>query len=71
MDFGSNDWVALIVGIMAVLSGVYAGLHFVVKAIMAEVGPEANGHSLKQQVNRLERAIERLEARVDAVLLSK
>ena len=71
MNLHANDWIALIVGVMSVISGVFAGLHWVVKTIMNEIGQDANGNSIKNQVNRLERAVERIEQRVDAVLLSK
>lgn len=64
-------WVPIIVGIMAILSGMYAFMRFTIKAIMREIGPEANGSSLKGQVTRLERQMERLELRLDAVLLKE
>jgi hypothetical protein len=38
---------------------------------MNEIGPQANGTSLKGQVNRLERQMERMESRLDAVLLQQ
>lgn len=62
-------WVAVGVGVMAILSGMFAFMRFMIKAIMCEIGPKANGTSLKGQVNRLERQMERLESRLDAVLL--
>ena len=46
-------WVAVAVGVMAILSGLYAAVRFIVRSIMAEIGPEANGASIKEQVNRL------------------
>lgn len=64
-------WVAVIVGIMAILSGLYGFARFIIKAIMAEIGPNANGASLKEQVNRLERNLQRLESRIDAILLER
>ena len=62
-------WVAVGVGVMAILSGMFAFMRFMIKAIMCEIGPHANGTSLKGQVNRLERQMERLESRLDAVFL--
>ena len=62
-------WVAIAVGVVAILSGVFGFMRFMIRAIMAEIGPQANGTSLKGQVNRLERQMERMEARLDAVLL--
>jgi hypothetical protein len=46
-------WVAVAVGVMAILSGVYAAVRFIVRSIMAEIGPKANGSSLKEQVHSL------------------
>lgn len=64
-------WVAVAVGVMAILTGVFGFMRFMVKAIMNEIGPQANGTSLKGQVNRLERQMERMESRLDAVLLQQ
>ena len=64
-------WVAVAVGVMAILTGVFGFMRFMIKAIMCEIGPEANGTSLKGQVNRLERQMERMESRLDAVLLQQ
>ena len=64
-------WVAVTVGVMAILTGVFGFMRFMIKAIMCEIGPEANGTSLKGQVNRLERQMERMESRLDAVLLQQ
>ena len=67
----AQAWVAVAVGVMAILSGLYAVARFIIKAIMAEIGPNANGASLKEQVNRLERNLTRLELRLDAILLDR
>ena len=64
-------WVAIAAGVVAILSGVFGFMRFMVRAIMAEIGPQANGTSLKGQVNRLERQMERMELRLDAVLLKE
>jgi uncharacterized protein YneF (UPF0154 family) len=56
----AQAWVAVIVGIMAILSGLYAGVRFIVRSIMHEIGPKANGTSLKEQVNRLETRIDHI-----------
>ena len=64
-------WVAVAVGVMAILTGVFGFMRFMIKAIMCEIGPQANGTSLKGQVNRLERQMERMESRLDAVLLQQ
>jgi len=67
----AQTWVAMCVGIMAILSGLYGMTRFVVKSIMAEIGPKANGDSIKEQINRIERNVVRLEQRIDQFFLSK
>ena len=67
----AQTWVAMCVGIMAILSGLYGMTKFIVKAIMAEIGPKANGASIKEQINRIERNVVRLEQRIDQFFLSK
>ena len=56
----AQTWVAMCVGIMAILSGLYGMTRFIVKAIMAEIGPKANGSSIKEQVNRIEARLDYL-----------
>ena len=58
MEF--QAWVAVIVGVMAILSGLYAAVRFIVKAMLQEIGPQANGASLKSQVNRLEARLDHI-----------
>jgi hypothetical protein len=58
MEF--QAWVAVIVGVMAILSGLYAAVRFIVKAMLHEIGPKANGQSLKSQVNRLEARLDHI-----------
>ena len=53
-------WVAMAVGVMAILSGLYAAVRFIVRSIMAEIGPQANGASIKEQVNRLEARLDHI-----------
>ena len=67
----AQAWVAMCVGIMAILSGLYGMTRFIVKSIMAEIGPKANGASIKEQINRIERNVSRLEQRIDQILLNK
>ena len=56
----AQAWVAVIVGVLAILSALYAGVKFVVRAIMDEIGPEANGASIREQVNRLEARLDHI-----------
>ena len=56
----AQAWVALAVGVTAILSGLYAVTKVVIRSIMAEIGPEANGKSLKEQVNRLEARLDHI-----------
>ncbi len=51
---------AVAVGVMAILSGLYAAVRFIVRSIMAEIGPQANGASIKEQVNRLEARLDHI-----------
>ena len=67
----AQAWVAMCVGIMAILSGLYGMTRFLVKSVMAEIGPKANGDSIKEQINRIERNVVRLEQRIDQFFLSK
>ena len=55
-----QTWVAVLVGVMAILSGLYAAVRFIVRSIMAEIGPQANGASIKEQVNRLEARLDHI-----------
>ena len=57
---GVQAWVAVIVGVMAILSGLYAAVGFIVRAMLNEIGPQANGESLKSQVNRLEARLDHI-----------
>ena len=56
----AQAWIALAVGFTAILSGLYAVTKVVIRSIMAEIGPEANGKSLKEQVNRLEARLDHI-----------
>lgn len=56
----AQAWVALAVGFTAILSGLYAAVKVIVRSIMAEIGPEANGSSIKEQVNRLEARLDHI-----------
>jgi len=58
MEF--QAWVAVIVGVMAILPGLYAAVRFIVKDMLNEIGPQANGASLKSQVNRLEARLDHI-----------
>ena len=64
-------WIAIVLGIMSILGGLFAVVKFIVKAIMAEIGPQANGSSIRMQVNRIEDKMSRLEQRLDAILLER
>lgn len=56
----AQAWIALSVGVIAILSGLYAFAKVIIRSIMAEIGPEANGKSLKEQVNRLEARLDHI-----------
>jgi len=56
----AQAWIALSVGVIAILSGLYGFARVIIRSIMAEIGPEANGKSLKEQVNRLEARLDHI-----------
>lgn len=57
---GVQAWIAFALGIFAILSGLYAAVRVIVRSIMAEIGPQANGSSIKEQVNRLEQRLDHI-----------
>ena len=56
----AQAWVGLAVGVLAILSALFASVRFIVRSMMAEIGPNANGSSLKEQVNRLEARLDHI-----------
>jgi hypothetical protein len=68
----ANDWVAIAVGVCAVLTSLLVGLRWVIKSYLAELKPNG-GSSIKDTISRLELQSSRLEQRVDDlfILVSK
>jgi hypothetical protein len=60
-----NDWVAIAVGVSAVLTSLLVGLRWVIKSYLAELKPNG-GSSMKDSINRLEKRVDDL-----FVLISK
>jgi YesN/AraC family two-component response regulator len=58
-----QDWASLIVAILTILSSIAFGIKWLVKHYLSELKPNS-GSSLKDQVSRLENAIE--EQRVES-----
>ena len=58
----ASEWIALILGLIAILGAIYSGIKYLVKSIMKELLPNG-GNSLRDQVNRI-------ESRVDALVTS-
>ena len=57
----AQAWVALILGVMAILSALYAALRFLVKSILAELLPDNNGgHNLRGRVDRIEVKVDKI-----------
>ena len=57
----AQAWIALILGVMAILSALYAALRYLVKAILAELIPDNNGgHNLRGRVDRIEVKVDRI-----------
>ena len=61
----ANDWVAIAVGVCAVLTSLLLGLRFLIKGWLNELRPNG-GSSIKDQINRLEKRVDDL-----FVLISK
>jgi len=55
----ANDWVAIAVGVCAVLTSILVGLRWVIKSYLAELRPNG-GSSIKDQINRLEKRVDDL-----------
>ena len=56
----AQAWVGLAVGVLAILSALFGSVRCIVRSMMAEIGPKANGSSLKEQVNRLEARLDHI-----------
>ena len=58
---GAQAWMALILGVIAILSALYAALRYLVKAILSELLPDNNGgHNLRGRVDRIEVKVDRI-----------
>ena len=54
-----SAWVGLGAGIVAVLSGLFIAMKFIIKGFLYELRPNG-GQSLKDQVNRLESRVDEI-----------
>ena len=54
-----NEWVAVAVGISAIMTSLLVGLRWVIKSYLAELKPNG-GASIKDQINRLEKRVDDL-----------
>lgn len=54
-----NDWAALVVAAIGIITGFAAGVRWLVKHYLYELKPNS-GSSLKDQVNRLETKVDTL-----------
>ncbi len=59
-----QDWASLIVAILTIVSSIAFGIKWLVKHYLSELKPNS-GSSLKDQVNRLEAALD--EQRIDSI----
>jgi hypothetical protein len=55
----ASEWIALILGLIAILGAIYSGIRFLVRSIMKELLPNG-GNSLRDQVNRIETRLDTL-----------
>ena len=57
----AQAWVALVVGLLAILSALYGGLRYLVRSILAQLLPDNNGgHNLRGRVDRIEVKVDRI-----------
>lgn len=57
----AQAWVALVVGLLAILSALYGGLRYLVRSILAQLLPDNNGgHNLRGRVDRIEDKVDRI-----------
>ena len=57
----AQAWVALVVGLLAILSALYGGLRYLVRSILAELVPDNNGgHNLRGRVDRIEVKVDKI-----------
>ena len=57
----AQAWVALVVGLLAILSALYGGLRYLVKSILAQLVPDNNGgHNLRGRVDRIEVKVDKI-----------
>ena len=54
-----NEWVAVAVGISAIITSLLVGLRWVIKSYLNELKPNG-GASIKDQINRLEKRVDDL-----------
>jgi len=52
-------WVGAGAGIIAILTGIFVGIKFIIKGFLYELRPNG-GQSLKDQVNRLESRVDEI-----------
>ena len=51
----------MVVAVCAILSALYGGMRFIVKALLAELVPDNNGgHNLRGRVDRIEVKVDRI-----------
>lgn len=57
----AQNWVAVVVGLLAILSALYGTLRFLVKSILAQLLPDGNGgHNLRGRVDRIEVKVDKI-----------
>ena len=55
----ASEWIALTLGLIAILGAIYSGIRYMVKSIMAELLPNS-GKSLRDQITRIETRLDSL-----------
>lgn len=60
----TSDWLAAIASVTAIIGSLFFGLRWLVKSIMNEIGPTANGYSLNGRVTRIEARLNEIYAHI-------
>jgi hypothetical protein len=54
-----GEWTAVVGLVLAVLTAIYSSMRVIVKSIMLELSPNS-GHSMKDQISRIEARLDQL-----------
>ena len=65
-----SGWVGLVIGVITIVASFAGSVNWLVKHYLSELKPDGNGgHNLEGRITRLEQSQQRVEARIDQILL--